>query len=425
GSVELDLLEAATGLAADEVERRLGPAFADGLLVAESEGRPGVRFHHDRTRESVLRELSAQALRAERLRLARRLAGRDEFFAVAAEQYLPVADAVHAPAERQLMAQLFRRAADEAKMLSNYPLVERFLTAAVTLVDPTDTDQLIALHTQRHAALYGLGRLDEADEVYQTISRLCTDPAQRSPATVLQVRSITNRNRAGEAIQLGLDQLRQLGLAVPDRDHLDAEIDRGLGAVYRWINQTSESDDLRRPRITDPSTLDAFRLIGALMSAAYFADPTMMAWLVVQALTMWERHGPDPTLLTPAGNAPLVTITRRQDYRTGYRILRRILTVGQARGFEPEMWQARFLYVAVIGPWFDPLDDNVAATRRALEGLLRSGDLQNACWAHMVLEYHLLDCATTLDDHVAAVDAGLAFATRTGNDVACETLRVR
>ena len=425
GRVELDLLEAATGLTADEIERRLGPAFADGLLVAEPEGRPGVRFHHDRTRESVLRELRAPALRAERLRLARRLAGRDEFFAVAAEQYLPVADAVHAPAERRLMAQLFRRAADEAKTLSNYPLVERLLTAAVALTDPADTDQLIALHTQRHAALYGLGRLDEADEVYQTISRLCTDPAQRSAATVVQVRSITNRNRAREAIRLGLDQLRQLGLAVPDRDHLDAEIDRGLDAVYRWINQTSESDDLRRPRITDPSNLDAFRLIGALMSAAYFADPTMMAWLVVQALAMWDRHGPDPTLLTPAGNAPLVTITRRQDYRTGYRILRRILTVGQARGFEPEMWQARFVYVAVTGPWFDPLDDNVAATRRALEGLLRSGDLQNACWAHMVLEYHLLDCAPSLDDHVAAVDAGLAFATRTGNDVAGETFRVR
>src|SRR6185369_623636 len=142
----------------------------------------------------------------------------------------------------------------------------------------------------------------------------------------VQVMSITNRNRAGEAIRLGLDQLRQLGLAVPDRDHLDAEIDRGLDAVYRWINQTSESDDLRRPRITDASTLDAFRLIDALVPAAYFTDQTMTAWLVVQALAMWDRHGPDPTLLSPAGYAPLVTIARRQDYRTGYRILRRILT---------------------------------------------------------------------------------------------------
>ncbi|MDT3445353.1 diguanylate cyclase [Pseudofrankia sp. BMG5.37] len=423
GRVDLDLLEAAAGLPVDEVERRLGPAFTNGLLVRESDGRPGVRFHHDRTRESVLRGLGAQALRAERLRLARRLAGRGELFAVAAEQYLPVADAVHDPAERQRMTKLFRRAADEAKLLSNDPLVERFLTAAATFIDPTDTDQLIAVHTGRHAALYGLGRLDDADEVYQTITRLCIHPAQRTDATVVQVRSITNRGRTGEAMRLGLDQLRQLGLAVPDRDHLDAEIDRGLDAVYQWIDQTSESDDLRRPRVTDRSRLDAFRVVDSVMPAAHFCDQAMMAWLTVQALRMWARHGPDPALLGPAGHAMFVTSARRQDYRTGYRILRRILAVGRERGFEPDMSRARFLYVLSTGHWFDPLEDNVSEARHALEELVQNGNLQSACWAHIVLVIDLLDCAPSLDALVAQVDAALAFATRTGNGHAEESLR--
>ncbi|CAI7980993.1 hypothetical protein FRAHR75_950004 [Frankia sp. Hr75.2] len=54
GRVELDLLAAATALPADEVKRRLAPAFAAGLLVLESEGRPSARFHHERMQESVL-----------------------------------------------------------------------------------------------------------------------------------------------------------------------------------------------------------------------------------------------------------------------------------------------------------------------------------------------------------------------------------
>ncbi|ABW16409.1 serine/threonine protein kinase [Parafrankia sp. EAN1pec] len=425
GRVDLDLLQTATGLLADEVERRLGPAFADGLLVLESDSRPGVRFHHDRTRESVLGVLGAQALRAERLRLARRLAGRGEFFAVAAEQYLPVADSVHAPAERQLMVGLFRRAADEAKMLSNYPLVERLLTAAVTLIEPVDTDQLIAVHTGRQAALCGLGRLDEADEVYQTICRLCTHPAGRTDATVMQVRSIHDRGRSSEAMRLGLDQLRQLGLPVPDRNHLDREIDRGLDAVYRWIDQTSESeaDDLRRPRITDRSKLDAFGVVDSLMPAAYVCDQAMLAWLTVQALAMWARHGPDPTLLCPASHATFVTSARRQDYRTGYRIMRRILAVGRERGFEPEIWRARFLYAFSTGHWFDPLEDAVSEARRALEGLVQSGDLHSACWTHTVLVINQLDCAPSLDAIVAQVDAALAFATRAGNGHVEEALR--
>ncbi|CAI7980994.1 hypothetical protein FRAHR75_950005 [Frankia sp. Hr75.2] len=322
------------------------------------------------------------------------------------------------------MVRLFRQAADEARVLSDYPLVERLLTAAVSLIDPTDTDELIAVRTDRHAALYNLGRLDEADDEYQTITRLCTHPTQRSAATVVQVGSLTIRTRASEAMRLGLDQLRQLGLAAPDRDHLEAEIDRGLDAVYRWIDQTSESDDLRRPRITDRSRLGAIKLVNQLAQSAFFSDQPMLAWLTLQALELWARYGPDPALLGPAGNAAHVTITRRNDYRTGHRIMRRILAVGRARRYEPAVWQAQYSYVAAAGHWFDALEDNLPTTRRAQEGLLQGGDLKNACWTHYVLVTNLLDCAPSLEVFVVEVDEALAFAARTGNSLAEEVFRV-
>ncbi|MBL7502747.1 diguanylate cyclase [Frankia sp. CNm7] len=423
GRVELPVLQVATGLEAGEVERRLAPAFADGLLVLESDGPQSARFHHDRAQESILGSLSPQARRATQLRLARRLADRPELFAMAAEQYLSVADAVHAAPERQLMVRLFQQAADQARVLSNYPLVERFLTAAATLIGPTDTNQLITVRTGRHAALYSLGRLEEADEEYQTISRLCTHPAQRTPATVVQVSSLTNRVRGGEAIRLGLDQLRQLGLAVPDRDHLDAEIDRRLDTLYRWIDQTSESDDLRRPRITDRSQLGAIRLVDRLLTPAYFFDRPVQEWLAVQALQMWKRLGPDRTLVLPASTIMHVITARRQDYRTAHRIMRRILAVAQTRGYEPDLWQAQFLYVVGAGHWFASLEDNLPVARRALEGLLQAGELQNACWSHGVLLFYLLDCAPSLKDFDAEADAALAFAARTGNSLAEETFR--
>ncbi|EFC79699.1 serine/threonine protein kinase, partial [Parafrankia sp. EUN1f] len=253
GRAELDLLKAATGLAADELERRLAPAFAAGLLVLESGGQPAVRFDHDQTRESILEGLTAEARRAVRLSLARRLADRNEFLTVAAEQYLLVADSVDTPQEQRQMVNLFLRAAEETKLLVGSPLAERFLAAAVRFIDPTDTDQLLAVHLDRHAALYRLGRLDEADEAYQAICRLCTDPIQHAEATAVQVSSLTSRGRAAEALRLGLDALRSLGHHVPDGDRMEMEIDRGLDALYQWIDQTGEADDLRRPKITDRS----------------------------------------------------------------------------------------------------------------------------------------------------------------------------
>ncbi|WP_007507186.1 diguanylate cyclase [Pseudofrankia saprophytica] len=423
GRVELDLLEVAAGLATEDVEHRLGPAFAAGLLVLEPGGGQGVRFHHDRTWESVLGALSPRRRRGLRLRLARRLAERGEYFAVAAEQYLHVVDVVRDDAEQRLVAGLFQQAAEQARLLSNHPLVERFLTAAVPLVDPTDTDQLIEVRTGRHAALYSLGRLEEADEEYRNVSRLCTRPAQRTAATVLQVISLTNRGRAEEAVRLGVDQLREVGFAVPDRERLDAEIDRRLDAVYRWIDQSNASDDLCRPEGTDRSRLGIIKLINRLIPAAFLCDRPMMAWLTATALEMWARDGPDPALIGPTSHASVLTTALRHDYRTGHRIMRRLLQVGHARGYEPDIWQMQLMYAVFTGHWFDPLEDNLSAARRALEGLLQGGDLQYACWTHVVLLPDLLDCGPSLDAYVAGADEAMAIATRTGNGYAEEVFR--
>ena len=56
------------------------------------------------------------------------------------------------------------------------------LSAAGTLTDATDTATMIELHTGRLEALYSLGRLDEGDEVYRELDRLCTERWSGLPA---------------------------------------------------------------------------------------------------------------------------------------------------------------------------------------------------------------------------------------------------
>lgn len=450
GRVELDLLAVATGLGVDEVERRLAPALAEGLLVLEPDDRPSVRFHHDRAREAALAALAGPARRAERLALARRLAARQEYAAVAAEQYLNVAEVVHDPAERARMAALFRFAAGEARLTGNYPLAERFLTAALPAVDPTDTDQLVAVHTERHAVLYCLGRLEDADDEYTAIRRLCADPAGRTASAIVQVMSLTNRNRADEALELGLGHLRALGVAVPEREGLAAETERALDALLLlWqaghenagtgaitgaptpapgadgaAREPEEPDErCRKPVSVGPTSGEVAELMKRLMPAAYFMDQEMLAWLTVRALQIWADEGPRAELLGPVAHIGFVTIIRRRDYATGRRMLREILAVGQERGYEPDIWVGRFLYRVSVGHWFESLEDNVAATRRAVEGLTQSGDLQNACWAHYVLLFDLLDCAPSLEVFAAEAEEALKVSCRFGNGHAAETFR--
>jgi len=416
GRAELSLLQTATAEPASGVEQMLAPALDEGLLVVEPGAHQAVRFRHDRTREVILDRLDPGRRHTLQLTMARRLGAVPELFAAAAEQYLPVVDAVHDDAEQRRVVGLLRRAAGQATLTGDYSLVNALLGAALRLIGPDgEPALLVEVHTGRHAALYGIGRLDEADEVYRTIEGLSTTATQRANATVVQVQSLTQRSRLADAIGLGLDSLRELGITVPAADRLPMELDDQFGHLYRWL-ATQAADDLARSDITEPRLIGAARLINAVLPATYFvADHATHAWLSLEALRIWLEHGPDPTLMGPASAAAFATVTMRGDYVAGYRAVRRILELGEARGYEPDTCQARFLF-SVLCCWFEPAEMTLQAGRQARDGLIAGGDLANAGYTWQSIVAALLDCAPSLDTFVAEVEAGLTFARRTGSE---------
>ncbi len=369
GRAELSVLQAATGEPADVVEQLLAPALEEGVLVAETGVHDGVRFRHDRIREAILAELDAGRRRSLQLGLARRLAAVPELFAVAADQYLPVIDAVTDAAERSHVVALLRRAAEQASLVGGYGQVHTLLTGALRVADAGDAATLIELHTARHAALYSLGRLDEADEDYRIIDRLTTSVLQRVDATCVQVRSLTSRKSLTDAIELAVDALCELGVTVPAADGLPELLERYFDYLYRWLDHTDVADDLARPEITDPTLLAVTCLLNAAFPPAHWAGDTFTrAWLSLEAMRILLDHGTARGVLFPASYSTVGTIALRDDYDAAYRAVRRILTLAEARGYEPDTSQARFVF-SRFSCWFEPLEISVQQAKRAYEGL--------------------------------------------------------
>jgi GAF domain-containing protein len=421
GRAELSLLQAATGDPAGAVDQALAPALDEGLLVAEPGAHPAVRFRHDRIREAILAGLDPRRRRALQLAMARRLAAVPELFAVAAEQYLPAVGAVTDAAERRQVAGLLRRAAGQAMLIGDYALANALLTAALPAVDPDQTATLAAVHAGRHAALYSLGRLEEADEEYAAIEMLCPAVADRAHATEVQVRSVTHQTRFAEALRLGLESLRELGIAVPAADQLAAGLDHQFGYLYQWLDHTEPADDLARPDLTDPTLLAASSLINATQSAAYVVgDQGTVAWLGLEALRICLEHGPAPALVGPATYTAFGAVTLRGDYAAGYRAARRILALSEARGYEPGTSLVRMLFT-FLSCWAEPLENSVNMGQRVREGLIAGGDLADVGYTYCASLPGMLDCVP-LERYLAEAEAAVAFVRRTGSEQSAQVL---
>ena len=141
----------------------------------------------------------------------------------------------------------------------------------------------------------------------------------------------------------------------------------------------------------------------------------MHTWLSLEALRIWLEQGPGRTLLGPAGIAALAAVALRGDYAAGYRAVRRIVALGEARGYEPDTSRARWVFAA-LACWFEPIENGVQAARRARAGLVAGGDLAYAGYSYRADMQYSADCAPTLDTFVAVVEEGLAFVRGTGNE---------
>ena len=337
GRAELGVLAAATGESADVVERLLAPALEEGVLVAETGAHDGVRFRHDRIREAVLAELDVGQRRSLQLGLARRLAAAPELFAVAAEQYLPVIDAVTDAAERLTCWRCCGAPPSRPHSSAGTARFTRCSPARCGLPTQRDAATLIELHTGRLTALFCLGRLEEADEDYRIVERLSTTVMQRVDATAYRCASLTNRKLYPRRSSSPWRRCASWALpSQPLTGYRNCSSDY-FDYLYRWLDHTDAADDLARPEITDPTLLAVTCLLSAVFPTATFAGDTFMqAWLSLEAVRILLDHGTARGMLGPASYSAVTAIALRDDYGAAYRASSRILTMAEARGYEPE-----------------------------------------------------------------------------------------
>ncbi|MDQ1924283.1 ATP-binding protein [Massilia pseudoviolaceinigra] len=411
GAVDAQVLALAAGLDA----RSLAPALADGLVL---EAQRGLRLCHDRVQEVIYESMPPDERQALHLAIGRRLLGRAGQEAGASEQYLALGDSVPDPQERLRVATLFGRAAAGARSQADYTLEERFLGAAVRLLDSDGA--LPALMRAWHACLCSLGRHAEADDVYARIAAQESDLTSLIEASSVQIGSLTGRRLLPQAIDLGMALLVRAGIVFADSAPDNGA--PGLDAITAWAYSGALDADLRRAAPTDPHVLAVGTLLHLTTMATYYADDRRLLGLLVRYQQMWIEHGPCAALLKTFGTLPIL-FKQRGDYRTGHAVLIKAQAIGKARGYDYEAAWLQHVFALASLHWVEPLENAVAHARQARQVLLQSGDLQYAAHTYHVEIVAQLECAPTLAIVAAILEEAQAGTPRGGNVTASRIQR--
>lgn len=425
--VDLDLLATASELAMPDLHLELKPLLDKDLLLTERSqnlqvGRSDltVHFRHARVHQAAYSEMDTELRKDTHLVIARRLASNIDYATNAADQYLPVFSELTEPEERHYVINLFHNAAKYACISGAYASAEKYLAAAVTMLELEDSDWRrghVNILVAWHFALYSLGRYKESDEVYEKLEAQCNDLLMLAEAMAIQVSSLSVRGNHDIALSRGLSMLHRLGLDVPaTNEHFVHILQGGLESVLHQLSDPDWHSKYQDAAPADAHTLTTVRLVAQLCTPAFFHNPAIACWLVFQNQRLLFNHPVIGASIKQMADLVLV-LTPGGHYDLAYSVLRDAIRLGEEHGFPTETALARHYFSAMAFHWHNPLEGSIEQSRLAYESLMRAGNLPFAGYSFHTKIIAMVDTAPTIETIEVELESALSFARRYEIDV--------
>ena len=296
---DLELLAAAIERTPEEVARALHPALQAGLIeeiVGREASRDATfRFLHDRIQQAAYERTDDATRRALHRRFGELL--------LRSTPDIPSSDALfdvvnHLNAGQRTgdeVARLNRIAGERALASSAYAPAADYLRRARDLLgdeawgEHPATMRDLTLTAARAAYL----RSDHAemDALVSEALAHAHDDLDRIRALRIRIDALIMRNRTADAVALGLDALRLVGIDLPSSPTED-DIGAGLGATFARLEGVDLEQLAGRPAPTDPQTLLAMELLCTLAPPAYFTSQALVPMLGIEIVRLSLQRGP-------------------------------------------------------------------------------------------------------------------------------------
>ena len=187
--------------------------------------------------------------------------------------------------EREKLAKLNLEAGKKAKASAAYAPAFGYLQTGINLLGDqpwkNQYELTLALYTESTEAAYLMGDFDKMNELAETALQHARTALEKVKIYMSRINACTAREDFQGAIDVALPVLKLLGIHMPKKPS-QAYVATQLIRLKIMIRGRKPEEFFNRPRMTDPEKLAAMQILASMGHAAFYADPNMLALIIVK-----------------------------------------------------------------------------------------------------------------------------------------------
>ena len=238
-------------------------------------------------------------------------------------------------------------------------------------------DLIMQLHIEALQSSYINTDFEQAFQLSQVIILRARNLLEKVNVYELKIIFYFNQNQYQSSIDIGLEALKMLGVAIPQKPN--------KLFFFMWLIRTKLAlkkkriDDLvNLPEMTDANKIAALRILTHMSPAAFVVAPDMFPLLVFKMVTLSLKYGNAP--LSSVGYAHYATIhcAVLGDMDSGFQYGQ--MAQALLERFQTKLYNSliSLIFNAFINHWSEPIRESLTGLLEGIQSGLETGDVNNA-----------------------------------------------
>lgn len=422
---DLETLGAASENTRQEALWHLLPAVSEGLILTAQSPDKGLtvpgndpktnvyEFLHDTVRQLAYSLLTEEQKKNVHVRIGRHIlksAGQDDM----GDKMLTVLDhlnrgldLISSPAERLRLAGYNLAAGRKAKASAAYDLAINYLEAGIKLL-PGDAWEscyrmCYDLHLELAQCKYLAGDTGAAEQLFDTILRRVESELEKTDVYGLKMELYAGTGKYSEAVQIGIDALRNLGVDLPTHPGM-IDIAREV-LVYKWYMRNKKIEHLAElPEMKNPVQRKVAQLLIKLILATCTSHPDLYAFTIIKAGNHSIKYGNSEIASVGYLGYSITEGSVLGNYTVGHRLSEVAVRLVEEYGKSSEKCIVYFTVGAIIYHWTRHGKVGLGYLYKALNFAIQTGNALIAGYSYCVILENKYLLGTTLDEVLEEIE---------------------